>query len=60
MTLKVTRAIFARFLALTVLFIAPVSVGGVVSNSNPGTLRVPVQVSVPTTPGGGGVVPRLR
>ncbi len=46
-TLKVTRALFAPFFALTVLLVAPEIVGGVVSNSYPETFSVPVQVSVP-------------
>ena len=49
-TLKVTRALFAPFFARTVLLVAPASVGAVTLNSSPGTVRVPVQVSVPADP----------
>ena len=49
-TVKRTRRVLAPFAARTVLFVAPVNVGRVVSNSSPGTLRVPVHVSVPLRP----------
>ena len=46
-TLKVTRALFAPFFALTVLLVAPEIVGCVVLNSYPETFSVPVQISLP-------------
>ena len=49
-TLKVTRALFAPFFALTVLLVAPEIVGCVVLNSYPATFSVSVQVSFPSRP----------
>jgi hypothetical protein len=49
-TWNVARADFALFVAFPVLFVAPETVGGVVSNSSPGTISVPFQVARPTRP----------
>ena len=49
-TLYVTRTLFAPLGARTVFDVAPLSVGGVTSNSSPGTTSVPVHVSSPPPP----------